>query len=195
MRPMERIPIVMDLIVDNTVILKKWLKESGCEASEHNMNLVRNNSWRIYRQWTNYPDLRLGQLLFNMGLTPDGHYHTEAVDWLVTNKFLRRQDVTFWGTYGLKEDEFQKTQEKSLNSKKKLEESYGEVPMLDFISNLESFRNIIPKKAYKPLSSLDTDHLQAIVDNGHTEKEGKYYNLIIEELDKRVKQDGEVQID
>ena len=197
MRSTERISVVFDIIFDNTTILKEWLVGSnapkgGVYESENRLDMdecvrvVQTNSWKIYKEWKASPDLRLGQLLFNMGLTSDGQYHTEETAWLVKRGYARSQDVHFWGTFGLKEEKVQETKKKIKLEKEKLLEIWNiRDDMYKFIDQLDFYRSLTPEKTYKPISQLDTDHLEAIVSKGHTEPRGKYYNLIIEELEYR----------
>ena len=185
MRNKERIPIVLAAILDTPNALKLWVKESGSQTIGEVMSTIRENSWKIYKYWTENYDQRFGQMLFNLGYTPDGLYHTEATDWLIERKIVRRQDVAFWGTYGLAEKEFREIQEFLEKETGRIRESYGEVDMGEFLEDVHAYRDAHPKKKYKPISSLTTDHINAIIDNEQLSKDGKYYKLFKEELEYR----------
>ncbi len=92
MRRPERIPIVLELINWD-----RFLTEM-IGTNEH-LPVISENLPRIIKEWYAAPDLRLGQLLINMGLLPDiGRlWMVEEVDWLVINNYCNFEDINFWG--------------------------------------------------------------------------------------------------
>ena len=64
---------------------------------------VKANLTGIKEFWLNNPDLRLTQVLVNLGIIPNipGHwYYTEEVEWLIDRNIVEPRDILFWGTYG-----------------------------------------------------------------------------------------------
>lgn len=170
MRRKERIPIVMDAIVGTDVILNRWLKESGCKTTSYSRKTIKNNSWRIYKYWMENPDLRFGQMLFNIGFTPDGLYQEEATEWLVNNDFLRKQDVTFWGTFGLTEDQLKLREQAIANMKPRYKDvsrylskkdKAKEYAVAYYNWRIDYYDTL--KHTYKPISELNDNHIDMIL--------------------------------
>lgn len=183
----ERIDIIFNNIISRFPILLKWLGDDSPEGQNVGKNIQRN-SWRLYKYWTEHYDQRLGQMLFNTGFTDDKMYHEEATSWLVSEKVCRPQEVKFWGTFGLSDEERRDTI-KNLNSKcpdyrdytviEPREESYMTFyrDRRDWVAEYNQRLN----RTYKPISELDTDHIKAILDGKHYSSES-YKQLFEDEL-------------
>ena len=61
---------------------------------------IENNIKIIGTYWIKNPDQRLTQVLVNTGSIanfPGLWYYVEETDWLVKNKYLKFEDIHFWG--------------------------------------------------------------------------------------------------
>ena len=194
-RTEERIPIVLKKILSNKGILNKWLKESGADASKYNRRVLRNHSLDIYLYWCSAPDMRLGQTLFNMGLTPSLAYYIEEVDWLVDNKYLRRQDITFWETQGLLEQPLRDLEATMAREKPKIPKGKKLLTPVEaegyaseyFEWGLKWSSIFKPKRV--TISSMTTSHIEALLVGPRKVKTDNPYHLLFqEELAYRKKQ-------
>ena len=184
MRVPERIPIVMSAIVDTKPILERWLKESGCDVTKENRNIIRRNSWQIYKYWMENPNQRFGQVLFNMGLTPDGLYHEEETTWLVDNNFVRKQEVTFWGTYGLKPKKFKETTSALIAAKpKQLDYDFKDEEQREMYGADYHYWQVVVRDSLKmtqiPISTMSSKHIKNVMKE---QPNNAYRDLFEEEL-------------
>lgn len=104
MRKIERIPIVLRCM-EWRIFLKDMM---GKDYDIDMLVEVKNNLESIKEFWLSNPDLRLTQVLVNLGICPNipGHwYYTEEVDWLINRNVVQPRDILFWGTYGKNGDE------------------------------------------------------------------------------------------
>lgn len=92
MRKRERIPIVLDLMLNKETLLH-FLNTS----SQRIINRIYNNWEVIEKEWLENPDLRFGQLLFNKDFIPDHPYNIEEDDWLIENGYIKFEEIKFWG--------------------------------------------------------------------------------------------------
>lgn len=104
MRPIERIPIVLDKI-DWKGFLKDILE------NDYDIDMlieIKNHLSDIQYFWMDNQDLRLTQVLVNLGIIPNKPgvwYYTEETDWLVKKGLVKYRDILFWGTYGKHRDQ------------------------------------------------------------------------------------------
>lgn len=105
MRLHERIPVFLKL-VDWTVLVKELGLSNGTDTNTQGLvNNIKDNLGTIVYEWTRNPDLRIGQLLINLGVLPD---HLELWN-LEYDEILKKQGIEsrlflFWGTYGKEKD-------------------------------------------------------------------------------------------
>lgn len=99
MRAIKRIPIVLDKIN-----WRHFIKDIMGKDYEIDMLIeIENNIDDIQRFWMSNPDLRLTQVLVNLGIIPNKPgfwYYIEEVDWLMQNEYVEPRDILYWGTYG-----------------------------------------------------------------------------------------------
>ncbi|KEQ31207.1 hypothetical protein N180_02865 [Pedobacter antarcticus 4BY] len=99
MRNPERIPIILDLIQGN---YKQFLDDLHVEVGDIDSLISLYNTKRIdiEEYWMANPDLRLTQVLVNMGILqniPGDWYYKEETDYVVEKGFCDFEDVHFWG--------------------------------------------------------------------------------------------------
>ena len=92
MRRPERIPIVLA-----NIDWEKFLTIADEKPSDDTLKGVFENLPKIKEEWTEYPDLRLGQLLINMKLSPDELWNLEEDHWMVETGQIDAKDIMFWG--------------------------------------------------------------------------------------------------
>jgi hypothetical protein len=108
-RPVERIGIFIDL-VDWTKLLKP-LNRSDEETTEV-VKIIKDNIAIIYDFWIENPDLRVFQVLINLGVianswTYGSIYYEE--DWVLLDKQgINPRDFLLWGTLGKDKKEFKR---------------------------------------------------------------------------------------
>lgn len=92
MRRPERIPIISKLIR-----LNKNISDHYFEGIYHNKTIrsLMNKNFEDY--WKDNPDQRLGQVMYNLDLISDKVYQREEVDWLIGNKYIKPEEILFWG--------------------------------------------------------------------------------------------------
>lgn len=90
-----RIPIILKLFLTKPSALLKFLNEDDL----YNCNTLYENWDEITEKWLEYPDLRFGQLLINLGYAKDGEiWYIEEDDWLIENKYLKPEEIKFWAS-------------------------------------------------------------------------------------------------
>lgn len=90
MRNPNRIPIIIKFFKENPHELNKFL---GIEVN------VKETMILVKQFWNTVPDLRMGQLLINLGVTVrDQCWFTEEVDWLIEHGYFKFEELHFWGT-------------------------------------------------------------------------------------------------
>ena len=99
MRLKTRIPIVLKAFEDEYV-RKTFLMR--CEQfNPYTMEKFTHYFHSIEPYWSKNPDLRLTQVLINLGIIDNLSgfwFNTEEDDWLVENGFLKPRDICFWGS-------------------------------------------------------------------------------------------------
>ncbi len=93
MRRPERIDVVLA-----KMDWQKWV-EYWCDEDDWDWiyNQVITNLPNIEKYWKANPDLRLGQMLINMVLFPDGMaWFVEETNWLVEQGLADVDEVNFW---------------------------------------------------------------------------------------------------
>ncbi len=160
MRPIERIPVVMNLMfnlhTENNnsphIPLNIFLQNDNSRISR--FNLIYLERFNVMYYWIQNPDQRFGQVLFNLGLSDDSMYNVEEDDWLISKKYCKVEDIKFWTSY--------------------LDEN--------------NQRLTVPRK--KLLKDLDIDHIRNIIKffedrDNLTKMDGKY----LEYFDERIYDD------
>ena len=111
MRQPKRIPICLKLFRRKHIFLKFY-------DDEPSYRLFFKNYRQIKKYWERYPMLRFGQLLINDGYIDDGpQWNIEEDDWLVSNKFVKIEDIKHWGSnYSNEGERLDKTQFKLLKN-------------------------------------------------------------------------------
>ena len=94
MRRPERIPIVM-----KHMDWKKFIDHLlDANTSENNMKVIFDKLPSIEEQWIETPDLRLGQLLSNDGVTSSSKaMFIEEDIYMIESEMLEARDIKFWG--------------------------------------------------------------------------------------------------
>jgi hypothetical protein len=98
MRPKERISIVLDNIDWEDFINYLEFDDAKEIAIKCKMNIHI-----IKSEWEKDPDLRLSQILINIGILynkPGFWYYIEETDYFLERKILNPEEILFWGTYG-----------------------------------------------------------------------------------------------
>lgn len=93
MRLIERIPIVLEHINWEHFLIY-------INAIPKNIKIDDSIISNIRTYWTKYPDLRLVQVLINLNIIYDCKYFIEETDYLLDCKYIKPEDILFWGTYG-----------------------------------------------------------------------------------------------
>ena len=104
-RKHERIPIFLKL-VDWLKLIEELSLAAGTKFSSAMLsNSILNNIITITYEWTRNPDLRIGQLLINLGIVPDNLvlYNLECNAILKAQKVDKRKYI-LWGTFGKEGD-------------------------------------------------------------------------------------------
>lgn len=95
MRHKERIPILIEKLP-----LKWFVKDLGQELC------ISPDLDQVEEYWLANPDLRLTQVLVNMGYlknNPGLWYYVEEIDWMINKGILQPREITFWGVNFTKE--------------------------------------------------------------------------------------------
>lgn len=96
MRPIERIPIVLEVLPMREYITSfNILDEEGVNKVVDDIDIIK-----LKKFWEENPDLRLTQVLVNMNYIPNAPglwYYTEESDWLIKNNICEPRDILFWG--------------------------------------------------------------------------------------------------
>jgi len=109
MRTKERIPIVLDIMSQlkpDRIANTNWqffIKHLGFDDYINIGIECDNKIDSIKNIWENSPDLRLSQVLLNIGILynkPGVWYYLEEVDYLIENNLVNPEDILFWETYG-----------------------------------------------------------------------------------------------
>lgn len=157
MRRKERIPIILELMDTNFL-------ESYMPYFKLNTKLILKDKWKIALYWNDNPDLRLTQVLVNMGYVPnerDFWYYREEVDFVTDVGYVRPQEIHFWGTYGFKDmNELYKIVDDINDAKPLLKDFKTED---DFVKAYIRWEDSRPTLTYKPISELETDHIEKIL--------------------------------
>lgn len=101
MRPIERIPIILDAIN-----FEEFLKDAKVfdEDTINTCILAISQNWKELREfWEANPYLRLFQVLINGGFLPNlpgFYYYKEETDYCIEKGYLQPRDIYFWGSYG-----------------------------------------------------------------------------------------------
>ena len=111
MRQPKRIPICLKLFRRKHIFLRFY-------DDEPSYRLFFKNYRQIKKYWERYPMLRFGQLLINDGYIDDGpQWNIEEDDWLVSNGFVKIEDIKHWGSnYSNEGERLDKTQFKLLKN-------------------------------------------------------------------------------
>lgn len=100
MRKKERIPVVLEFFKNNEKAFNEFT------LTEKNFHDFINKFSDIEEKWLEYPDLRFGQLLINMGIIPDNSsLHKEEDQWLINHNYINIEDIMTWTSYFNKEGE------------------------------------------------------------------------------------------
>lgn len=93
MRNEKRIPIILDFFKNNKQALEEF---TGLPTHEID-NLYKH--WEdVSKEWKEEPDQRLGQLLINLNLIPDGEvWFVEEKEWLIKRNYIPVEEISFWG--------------------------------------------------------------------------------------------------
>lgn len=99
MRNKKRIDIVLKHIPWKQFIQDTTNLNKDSKILDKLVENVKNNLEKIEKEWKEYPDYRLGQLLINNGYIPDYYklWNIEEDDWLIANKAVKIEDIKFWG--------------------------------------------------------------------------------------------------
>lgn len=105
MRPLERIPIFLNKVNWYKLIHEIWgnLDE---DATLDVYSSIKNNIKDIEEFWLDNPDLRISQVLVNLGIIPNSYgrwYYLEENEILEKLKIPHR-DFILWGTRGINGD-------------------------------------------------------------------------------------------
>ena len=92
MRRPERIPIVLA-----NIDWEKFLTIADKKPSDDTLDGIFNALDTLAEKWGKSPDVRLGQLLVNMGLAPDELFNLEEDQWMVDTGQIDAKDIMFWG--------------------------------------------------------------------------------------------------
>jgi len=98
MRQENRIPIISDILYDNKnkyKLLMNW----GIESEEILENWC-DRYGEFIEFWESNPDLRLPQVLINLGIMPNFggfYYHKEDEDSMIESGLIDARDILFWG--------------------------------------------------------------------------------------------------
>jgi hypothetical protein len=118
MRQSKRILIALRTFKDKDVlrhflgIKKQNLIQKIFGSEKDYIKEILNNLERISIYWQANPDLRFGQLLYNLNLVPnDFKYNAEECDWLIDQGYVNSEDILFWGRNFNKDGERLKTTE------------------------------------------------------------------------------------
>lgn len=168
MRRPERIPIVMRLL-KNPLIFYHYFQCKGLEFFQ-----FQKRYEDLFFLWTQYPDLRFGQLLISEGVVEDESYawNREESNWLVDKGYIKPEDIYMWGTYGK-------------NGKEKIQNWYNNKPVIGVPLSIEELiadpdlRDLeeieiyahrysrwlkqYPDPQYKFLKDLETNHIENIL--------------------------------
>lgn len=101
MRAVERIPIILDAI--NIPEFLKDAKVFDQDTIDECINNWFSNLEDIKKFWMENPDLRLFQVLINIGLlpnTPGFYYYEEESKYCLKKGYIKPRQILFWGTYG-----------------------------------------------------------------------------------------------
>lgn len=119
------------------------------------------------------PDLRLGQLLYNEGISHDLAYYREEAGWILTKEYLKPEDIIAWGGFGIDGEE-RATLWKA--SKPKFEDPITPEELIWYKKDLyelphheyyaikyHNWLNAKPKPDWKLIRDLSVEHLKAII--------------------------------
>lgn len=99
MRVKERIPIIL-----NKINWFDFIQNLGCfDNSQEIADKCISLKNVIEEFWLDNPDLRLTQVLVIKDIVPNSlgtWYYKEEVDYMIKNKFVKPEELLFWGTYG-----------------------------------------------------------------------------------------------
>lgn len=93
-RNINRIPIILDFFLQKPLAFAEFIGSDNFVAQS------LYDDWnKIKQEWLENPDLRFGQLLINMDYNIDRHsWNYEEDNWLTKNKWLKIEDIKFWGS-------------------------------------------------------------------------------------------------
>lgn len=91
MRNKERIEKIMNFFEGNKEALSKF-------TNIENVDYLIKHWPAIEQEWEENPDYRMGQLLINMELIPDGKaWFEEENDWLIEEGYFKFEELHWWG--------------------------------------------------------------------------------------------------
>lgn len=104
MRILKRIDVVEKPLKKN---IRKFIDEIYVDQDKENSkyvdeveNLILKDWNKIIKYWKENPDLRFTQVLVNHNYVdnlPGVWYYTEEVEWLISNKLCKAENILHWG--------------------------------------------------------------------------------------------------
>lgn len=99
MRLLERIPIIL-----NKIDWKHYFRYISAYYNNDEIftiNYCKNHIDDISDYWKQNQDLRLTQVLISLNIISDcSKFYLEEVDYMIEFKFLKPEEILFWGTFG-----------------------------------------------------------------------------------------------
>lgn len=170
MRPKQRLPAIYKFFKLNKAKFNEFLGLNNNQVVEHQRFIAHYEE--LFYQHIQYPDLRFGQHMYNNGIVlTDGGYYKEEGAWLIGNNLVKPEEVVTWGTWGLQIQErmeaWKATAPKLNAPVTEFEKAYFGYANLKnyevYARRYEIWQAQKPKKEYKLLKDLDSDHIRAIL--------------------------------